>query len=311
MSEMPLTVNAFAIEVEPREVDAGADIMLSGQIAFSPPQDVREQTILIRDSEGRILAEADLTEFDGAVNKAGPLVLKAPVQPGEYIWSAVLTAGAVGDTPREEATTTFAFTVHPHETSIVVWDVPPTIVAGERFAIKVGVKCSSACRPTGWLAEIRDHDGCVAATATLSDEPWRGTGALRYAEVQLQAPCEQGLYRWKAAAPGADLTIPHTVQSMEFGVRTVPPPEFRVRIEVLDKESQAPISGAKVVVHPYRTFTDGEGVAEIRVPKGDYTILVSGKKHIPFRTSGLVTEDMTVRAELALDVGLSEAEIWS
>ena len=39
--------------------------------------------------------------------------------------------------------------IQPHGTRVVVWDVPATIECGETFSVKVGVKCSSECRPDG------------------------------------------------------------------------------------------------------------------------------------------------------------------
>ena len=41
-----------------------------------------------------------------------------------------------------------------------------------------------------------------------------------------------------------------------------------------------PVKGAKVVVHPYKAFTDERGVAEVRVPKGEYRLVVSGTNYL-------------------------------
>ena len=81
---------------------------------------------------------------------------------------------------------------------------------------------------------------------------------------------------------------------------------LRIKAEQ-DKET----CGAKVVVHPYRAVTDERGVAEVRVPKGAYRLFVSGPNHIPFRQDSEITTDVTIRAELALDLGISDAEIWT
>jgi hypothetical protein len=89
------------------------------------------------------------------------------------------------------------------------------------------------------------------------------------------------------------------------------PPECVLRVEAVDKETRAPVKRAKVVAHPYRTLTDEGGFAEVRVPKGDYRLFVSGGGYLPFRRDGSVTGDMTIRVELTLDVGPSDAEVWS
>ena len=117
----------------------------------------------------------------------------------------------------------------PHSTSVVVWDAPSTVECGETFSVKLGVKCSAECRPDGWTVEVLDHDGTVRATAAPSDEPWRGTTALYFAEVELSAPDTDGLYSWEAKALGAglvdDLDVPHAERIVPFGVRVVPTPE--------------------------------------------------------------------------------------
>ena len=202
-------------------------------------------------------------------------------------------------------------TVEPHSTRVVVWDAPSAVECGEKFSIKLGVKCSSECRPDAWALEVRDHDGKELARATPSDGPWPGTAALYYAEVDLTAPDTEGLFAWEAKAPAAGLDIPHAESVANFGVRVVPMPECLLTVEAIDLKSQAPVKGAKVVVHPYRAFTDERGVAEVRVPKGEYRLFVSGKNYFPFRSDGEAKTDMTIRAELAWDLGLSDADVWS
>ena len=82
-------------------------------------------------------------------------------------------------------------------------------------------------------------------------------------------------------------------------------------VVAVDAERHTPVRGAKVVMHPYRAVTDKRGVAEVRVPKGAYRLFVSGPNHVPFRRDGEMTTAVTIRAELALDLGISDADIWS
>jgi hypothetical protein len=198
---------------------------------------------------------------------------------------------------------------------VVVWDEPSTVERGEGFSVKLGVKFSSECRPDGWTVEVRDQDGKKRATATLSGEPWPGTAALYYAEVDLSAPATEGLHEWAAkalvggAADGPD--IQHAECTARFGVRVVPKPECLLTVVAIDRESQTPVKGAKVVVHPYQVFTDERGLAEVRVPEGEYRLFVSGKNYFPFRSDVEMKTDLTIRTELALDRELSDADVWS
>ncbi len=200
--------------------------------------------------------------------------------------------------------------VPPHDTRVVVWDVPATIECGETFNAKVGVKCSAECRPDGWTVEVHDHGGKKRASATTSREPWPNTAGLHYAQVELSAPDVEGLYTWEARAPVNALDIPHAEGVARFGVRAVPTPECLLTIVAVDAASQAPVEGAKVVVHPYRASTDEHGMAKVRVPAGEYRLFVSGKNYFPFRHDCEVQADVTIRAELAVDRELSDADIW-
>ena len=207
-----------------------------------------------------------------------------------------------------------------HDLQVIVWDVPPTIETGARFALKVGLKCSAACRPEGWALKLRDHDGNARATASPGDEPWPGTAALHYAEVTLEAPEEAGLYRWQAvvdaadgvdAAATADAAVPHVPVAAEFGVRVVARPDCFLTVRAVDRESRKPVEGVRVVAHPYRAVTDAHGVARLGVPKGDYRLFVSGRGYLPFRHEATIAQDVTIKAELDLDIEPSDAEIWS
>lgn len=222
-----------------------------------------------------------------------------------------------------------------HRTRIAVWGGPPAVECGAKFRVKVGVKCASECRAEGWRLEVHDHDGNALTSASAGEAPWPGTAALYYAELELRAPDIEGLYAWEARVPAIDGGSTddstgdgtddgtddrgadgghgrrHEAARASFNVRAVPAPECMLKVVAVDARSQAPVEGAKVVVHPYRAFTDEHGVAELRVPKGEYRLFVSGPDHAPFRSDGEVQADMTIRAELDADLGPSDAELWS
>jgi hypothetical protein len=304
-------INALSCEVSPGEVDAGADVTLKGTVSCSPPGDLRGRTLLIKDQDGTLAASTELTAFDGETNETSEFVVKAPVRPGAYTWLAVCPSDAQAGISCEQRSAPFSFSVKPHSTQVVVWDVPSTIECGENFSIKFGVKCSAKCRPAGWALEVRDHEGKKLARATLSNAPWPETAALYYTIVDLTAPDTEGVYAWEAKATAASLDVQHAECIASLSVRVVPTPDCVLTVEAMDMESQTPVKGAKVVVHPYRAFTDECGVARVRVPKGEYRLFVSGKNHVPFRRDAEVKTDMTITAELVVDVGLTDADIWS
>jgi hypothetical protein len=309
--DMTGKISALSCEVSPSEVDAGADITLKGTVSCSPARDLRGKTLVIKDQDGTLAESIELTAFDGETNETSEFVVKAPLRPGSYTWLAVCSAHTAAGLSYEETSAPFSFTVKPHSTQVVVWDAPSTIECGERFSIKFGVKCSAECRPDGWALEVRNHEGKKLAGAILNDAPWPDTAALYYSEVNLTAPDTEGLYAWEAKTTAPGLDVPHAGCVASFGVRVVPTPECVLTVEAIDMESQTPVKGAKVVVHPYRAFTDERGVAQVRIPKGEYRLFVSGKSYFPFRRDGEAETDIAIRAELAVDLGLSDADIWS
>lgn len=286
-----------AVEISPAVVDAGAEMTLEATVLCYPACDLRGHTVFFKDQAGAEAGRVELTEFDGETNRARELVVKAPVKPGEYTWVAVFPAVVEEGVSYLQASTAIPFTVKPHTTHIVAWDTPSAVVVGEPFKMKVGIKCSNDCDLTNREFGIYDHEGTQIATAAVSGDRWPSTG-LHFAEVELQAPEREGLYNWSVRSARWDAAIPHDEGSISFGIRVVSHPDYHVRVEAIDQTSQAPLSGARVVMHPYHAVTDESGVAEVRVAKGAYQLFVSLTNYLTFGLPVEVTADMSVRAEL-------------
>jgi hypothetical protein len=160
-----------------------------------------------------------------------------------------------------------------------------------------------------------DHEGSVAGTVKLGRDVCAGTEALYFAEVEVRAPLETGSHQWEAKMAGWDaghdvvdrsrapsqLALPHLPGSFPLIVRVVAAPDCEVTVKAVDRETQTPIKGARVVMHPYRAVTDEEGIAKVRVTKGQYDILVSASQHIAACESIDVTADTITSAELDAD----------
>lgn len=293
------------------DVDAGHPLALVGTIECVPPCNLGGSTLVIVDQDGTVVGEAEIVEWDGAVNTTRELVVKAPLRAGTHDWRAVLPAHTTDGVAYDEVSTPVSIIVRPHQVSVVVWDVPSAITAGETFHFKVGVKCSSGCDLTGWPFDIQDEHGGQMAAGALGDRPWPGTAALYCGEIQAAAPGAEGLHNWTVNVPGPASEIPHQGHTARFGVRAVRQPECVVTIEAIDRTSHLPIKGAKVVIHPYRAFTDDNGRTQVRVPRGAYRIFVSGAQHVPYRAEYEVQDDISVRAELVVDRAPTDADLWS
>jgi hypothetical protein len=289
------------VDVAPNVVEAGAELTLRASVSCSPSCDLRGHTLLITDHVGAETGRIELTEFDGQTHRTSELVVKAPVEAGEYRWSAMCPAVVKQDVSYAEASAPIAFTVTPHTTSVVAWDIPSAIEVGARFRMKVGLRCSQECRLTNSGFGVYNHEGSRVAGGTLSGDRWPGTSALYVAEVELDAPTQEGLYTWSIKAPESAPGIPHAEGSTSFGVRIVRRPEHLVTVEAVDRESQTPLIGARVVMHPYQAVTDARGRAEVRVAKGTYKLFVSQTRYITFGLPVEVDADLTTRAELDVE----------
>ena len=188
-----------------------------------------------------------------------------------------------------------------HAVQLTAWDVPSAIVAGESFKLALGVRCSAGCDLAGQGLSIFDQEGSRIGTVKLGHDLWPDTEALYFAEVEARAPLTAGSHQWEARVADWDSELPHAISSLPVVVRVVSPPDCEVTVRVVDREKQAPIKSARVVMHPYRAVTDENGIASVRVAKGQYDILVSGSRYTSVCTSLEVTADMSTSAELDAD----------
>jgi hypothetical protein len=196
---------ACAITVSPEVVDAGAEMTLQCQVSCSPACDLRGHTLFVKDQAGADMVSIELAEFDGQTNETNELTVHAPVETGTYTWVAVCPPVVKAGVSYMEVSTPVSFTVKAHTTHVVAWDIPSAVEVGERFRIKVAIKCSNECRLANRGFGIYDHEGREVATGTLSGDLWPGTTGLYVAEVELEAPATAGLYTWSVKDPGSDV----------------------------------------------------------------------------------------------------------
>lgn len=296
-------ISALAVEVATDgDIVIGADMTLKVRVSCAHRCDLRGRTLEIRDRDTVVADGIELTEFDGETNETGAFALKAPIEPGEYSWLAVFPAQQQNGAVHEATSAPFSFTVEPHPVAITVWGVPSAVVAGEEFRVAVGIKCIAGCELTDTVFEIHDHEGERVATGAVGSEPWPGTTALFYAEVDLTAPDGEGSHRWEARTPASAGRPPHRGAARTFGLTVVRPPDHRVTVEAIDRDKRTPIAGLHVILHPFRAVTDERGVAELSVPQGAYELHVSGRRYFPFHTAVEVTEDLSMQAELEWEI---------
>ena len=279
------------------EVAAGTDAALKVGVACPCGCDLRGRMVRIVSPDGTI-GESVLAEFDGTANKTGEFVVKMPSAPGSYTWTAIFLTKERKGARHGGSAVPFTFVVRLHTASMAVWDVPSPVASGASFTVKVGVKCAADCCLAGARIEVFDATGVKRATGTLGATPWPQTSGLHWAEIALEAPVAESVSSWTVRFPAPELAMPHEDASSTFLLKTVKPPEHTVTVKVTDKDKGTPIGEAQVFLNPYRTCTNGSGMAAFRVAGGVYDLDVLMDDYKVFQTGVEVAGDITVKTEL-------------
>ena len=215
----------------------------------------------------------------------------------------------------------------PHPTSIAVWGVPSPVVVNRRFAATVGIKCSAGCPLAGQRIIVRNEAGADVGRGRVGQMPEPGTSALYAARVTLDAPAEEGVHTWTAAfdglepestppddaAPAEGATSGHANATATFGFRTTAPPEHRVTVTVLDRDTETRLAGAEVHVGIYRATTDAGGQAQVAVHPGSYDLYVRKAGYQPHAGSVRVVSgdvSLDVAALRVTDEDLDDEQVW-
>jgi hypothetical protein len=188
----------------------------------------------------------------------------------------------------------------PAATSLAVWEVPATIVAGERFTVKIGAKSSAGCDLRGHSVEVRNAAGDVMGEGDLGDAPWPGTNALYWTELSLPAPVTEGIATVTAHFSAAGLQPPHTDASAQFSFAVVKAPDHTLTIKVIETESAKPLADAHLRLGPYRAATDHNGAATLPVCKGPYQLHIWKVGYDAPATAVDINGDTVMRVEAVI-----------
>ncbi len=257
----------------PAEVAVGSDLVLKVKVSCSAGCDLRNLPLKVAAPEG-VAATGALVTCNASVNESGDIAVKAPIRVGEQAWTIVFEVHEAGGIRHEECSLPVTIKTIAHETSLAVWDIPSPVVMRNRFAVKVGAKSAADCELKDTSIEVYDASGAVAARGRLGKTPWPGTSALYWAAVELIAPDHEGLSAWSVRFAATELALPHDASAAEFRVAVVRPPEHRLTVKVIDKDSKAPIEDVQIRLGVYRGATDPAGMAEIMMPKGVHDLHV-------------------------------------
>ena len=288
------------VQTPPDKVDVGTEMSLQVKVSCPEKCSLVGGRLGIVDEEGAVVEELELAPHDEEAEETLTVSVKAPAEPGAYTWTVGFTPPESEEVQHEPSSASFTFTAKPHRLGISVWGIPLPATNGEEFTVMVGAKCSANCPLGGLSFIVRNAEGEKMASGLIGDDPLPQTTGLYWTEQTLVAPAEEGLHKWvvecESLTPG--LELPHEVSGNSFAFKASRPPEHTITVEVIDKDRNKPLKNASAFIHPYRSYTDENGIARVEVTKGTHELYVKMQDYSSFQTIVEVTEDMTVRAEL-------------
>jgi hypothetical protein len=185
-----------------------------------------------------------------------------------------------------------------HEISLAIWDVPSPFVIGRRATIKVGISCPSGCVLAGTTIEIRDQQGALLGSGVIGSEPWPGSIALYWVEIDVAAPDVEGAHTW--TVHGIPIDPAHDALNGSVRVIAAGPPEHRLTIEVIEQGSGVPLGDVELRVGAFRATTNKAGRAHVDVPGGTYDVHAWKLGYDLLSSTASVAADTTMQLEVAL-----------
>jgi len=288
-------------EPAPPELPIGSDLKVRVLLSCGSGCDLSALPLTVTGPDGQAATITASPDHGAAsAEDARDMTLTAPLAVGTQAWTIRFASHERDGILHTECTLPVCITTRPHATSLAVWAVPSPVVMGERFRIKVGAKSAAGCGLGGTKILISDQGGSVIAQGSLQDTPWPGTSALYWTEIEVPAPDREGMFWCTVNFAAADIATPHERSSSKFSVAIVRPPEHRLTIEVLERDSKAPIEDAQVRLGAYRAATDFSGRAEVAMPTGTYDLAVWKVGYeAPVQTVD-VREDASVQIEAVI-----------
>jgi len=289
-------------EPAPAELPVGSTLVMQIRVSCPAGCDLSGLPLMVTGPGGEVTTIEPRSNQELAPQEAAlrDISLKVPPQVGEHVWSIRLPAHESAGAQHAECTLPISIRAKPHATSLAVWAIPSPVVMGERFSLKVGAKSAAGYELSGRRIQVSDQSGRVLGQGHLQAAPWPGTSALYWTEVELPAPDREGMFWCAVNFAAADIETPHEGSSSKFSVAIVRPPEHKLTIEVLEKDTKVPIEDAQVRLGAYGAATDPSGRAEVALPNGSYELTVW---KVGYDTPGLtvdIHDDISVQVEAVI-----------
>jgi len=288
------TVRVMLFSPEKSELFSSVEVRLQFVVVCEEGCDLTGGVLKIFSEDGTAIGEVAISAFKDGVNYSECLTWKSPSQPGEHTLKAVFSRE---DGVHSETSHELTLSVKPHPVDVVAWVATSPVIAGERFKVFVGAKCTVGCSLRNSLMRVASQTGDVVGEVRLSGSRLPGT-SIEYEEIELTAPKGEGAYTWSVCFSPQEPVTTHEERCSEFSFRVVPKPEITVTVRVLERSSRKPIENAAVALDRYVTYTNSDGVAVFHTVKGRFKLVVYHPYYTDFETEVSVTEDTELEALL-------------
>jgi hypothetical protein len=184
-----------------------------------------------------------------------------------------------------------------HNTSLAVWDLTSPVIVGRRATIKVGIACPSECDLSGTSVDVYNEAGARVGGGTLGPAAWPATTALYWAELEVAGPEAEGDHSWSIHATTPEPTHGHPTSVVRFVACR--PPDHRVTLEAIDKDSGLPLGGVELRLGSFRGTTNDVGIAHVDVPAGTYALSAWKLGYDLVSSTADVVGDVTIHLDVA------------
>jgi hypothetical protein len=174
----------------------------------------------------------------------------------------------------------FSFEATAHQLGMTLWGPDSPVVAGEPFAVNIGIKCDGKCSWEGAQGTITTETGDPVATFTVPPlKEDKEKDSFFVAELDLLAPQDLGLHKWIFTLNEQSMAVPHEYVARSFSFATCTSPSATLKLQVLSSKKNEPVNGAFITVKAsngmtYRTRSDYTGAAQLHLPSGEANLAI-------------------------------------
>lgn len=265
-------VSLSMVGVQTAPLLAGSRTALKVLATCSRGCDLRGARVVLRRDADTVVARLTTPVDGGYVTDS--IDLAVPTRRGAHTWQLTLE-GPSDRSCLHAGHAEIVVDVAPHPVALAVWQVPSAVPATCSFELYIGVKCLAGCPMPHRDVVIVDEQGRSRGHGRTGIEAWPGTDRLFFALLTMTAPEQPRVTRWCARLAGErEGTVDHDRAEAAFGFSTIPAPDHRLRLKLVEEHSLLPVDGVEVHAGRLSAYTGSGGDVEFALPDGTHEVWI-------------------------------------